>query len=92
MTDEDVIEQCADLLVAGRLHVHAPPEPDTSTTLVAPPPGKPVPFPLSERNRKSVSSKPPAHDPPTFPAGAKLNAQAAALIAAAAQGAPFCPQ
>jgi hypothetical protein len=93
MTDEDVIEQCTDLLVSGSLHVHAPPEPKTSTTLVAPPPPKPVPFPLSERNpRKSASSQPPAPDPPTFPPGTALNAQAATLIAAAAQGAPFCPQ
>jgi hypothetical protein len=33
----------------------------------------------------------PGSDPTTFPSDANLAAQAATLVAAAAQGAPFCP-
>jgi hypothetical protein len=46
---------------------------------------------VSERkSRAPAAVRPPAADPPTFPA-INAAAQAATLVAAAAQGAPFCP-
>jgi hypothetical protein len=46
---------------------------------------------VSERkSRAPAAARPPAADPPTFPA-INAAAQAATLVAAAAQGAPFCP-
>ena len=99
MSDAGVIEELASLLVCGRLHVHTEPLPSmpivtaaAGAAAVADPPS--TPFPLAERKPRrpphSAPARPPA-EPPTLPAGLDHNAQAAALTAAAASGAPFCP-
>jgi hypothetical protein len=53
---------------------------------------KNVPFPLSERQPRDTAPPLPVIDPPSFSLNANLSAQAAALVAAAASGAPFCQE
>jgi hypothetical protein len=53
------------------------------------------PFPLSERlprSARATTSQPQAIDPPTFDPSLNDAAQANALMAAAAEGKPFCPE
>ena len=95
MRDEAVIDWLATLGARGEVHLHSavpPIFPALGGTYTAAP--DPVPFPISERKppapREAV--RPPIFDdPPTFPSGVNLAEQGAALIAAAAQGAPLCP-
>jgi hypothetical protein len=51
-------------------------------------------FPLSERRRASSASQPPPadSDSPLFDPNLDAGAQADALVAAAADGQPFCPE
>jgi hypothetical protein len=93
MSDEEIVDRVADLLVSGRIHVHVQPVNPVSAGGSAPSEPE-APFPLSERQPRSqaVASSPPVSDPPTFPADLDGGAQAAALVAAAASGQPFCPE
>jgi hypothetical protein len=93
MSDEEIIDQIAELLVSGRLHVHVQPARRVSAASSAV--SEPVvPFPLSERKPRpqAVAYSAPVSDPPTFPSDLDGAAQASALVAAAASGQPFCPQ
>jgi hypothetical protein len=103
MSDEEVIDQIAELLVSGCLHIHGQPvRPVTltgggsqgSTTSAKTEAEKPVPFPLSERRSRmpTVSSRERAVDPdqPTFSSNTDFAAQAATLVAAAHGGAAAC--
>jgi len=94
MSDEEVIDHTAELLISGRLHVHAPRAPAVSVYGFAPSePPKFVPFPLSDRTPSpQAASSQPLSDPPTFPPDIDGAAQADALAAAAAGGQPFCPE
>jgi len=95
MSDEEVIDHTAELLISGRLHVHAPRAPAVSVYGFAPSePPKFVPFPLTDRRPRpqAGASNAPASDPPTFPSDIDGAAQANALAAAAAGGQPFCPE
>ena len=89
LTDTTLVDQMAELLTSGRLHLHA-------KKMEAHPVGTPkatedaAPFPISEHQPRYASSPPPLLDPPTFPSNVDLSAQSAALVAAAAQGTPFC--
>jgi len=47
---------------------------------------------LERKQPPEIPVNPPAIDPPTFSPNISLLAQAASLVAAAAQGAPFCPE
>jgi hypothetical protein len=49
------------------------------------------PFPIQERTKTVTSAPPPPADPPTLP-DVNVQAQAAALSSAAAQGVPFCAE
>jgi hypothetical protein len=94
MSDEEIMNRIADLLVSGRLHIHVPPaRPVSAGGSAASEPE--APFPLSERQpprTQAVASSAPVSDPPTFPSDLDGSAQAAALVAAAASGQPFCPE
>jgi hypothetical protein len=103
MTDEAVIDQIAKLLSSGRLHIHMLPirgavlegseQSQRFTTFVVTDTEKFVAFPLSERSpRVPGTFREPAVDPPTFSSNMDAAAQAATLVAAAAEGKPFCPE
>jgi hypothetical protein len=53
--------------------------------------GSPSVVPSERMARAQIPRKEPASDPPIFSSNTNLVAQAATLVAAAAQGAPFCP-
>ncbi len=89
MADDTVIEQIADLLVADRLHIHAK-EMETIAAGGTAESDQSVAFPLAERQSRESAPPPPAADPPTFSPKVDPSAQAAALVAAASQGQPFC--
>ena len=91
-SDNSVLEQVAELLVSGRLHLHA------KKMEAAPPAGTTaseeesvVAFPISAHRSRQPEATPQFADLPVFPAKADLVAQAAALVSAAAAGSPFCP-
>lgn len=92
MSDDAVIDQIAELLAAGRLHIHVHPMKPTMGPSTGSGPSQPS-FPLSERKPKATTSShkvqaPP--DPPTFPVNVDAAAQAETLRTAAQQGTPFC--
>ena len=104
ISDETVVDQIADLLVSGLLHIHMAPTVTTAGTSAASQPQSIaasagadtfVPFPLSARNARASHTPPrgtttPLPDPPTFPNDTDYAAQAATLIAAAQAGTPTC--
>ena len=89
MADDTVIEQIADLLVADRLHIHAK-EMETIAAGGTVESDQSVAFPLADRQSRETAPPPPVSDPPTFSPKLDSSAQAAALVAAASQGQPFC--
>ena len=92
MADEAVVEQVAELLISGRLHIHAKKIEARPAGGVTTSEGESVvAFPISEHQSRDPEPAPQFADPPSFPAKADLVAQAAALSAAAAAGSPFCP-
>jgi hypothetical protein len=92
MSDEAIIDQIVELLISSRLHVHAlfekaPPR-GTSGEIAS----KAAPFPLAERTPRSEGyERAPIKEPPTF-SDIDAAAQADTLVAAAAEGKPFCPE
>ena len=93
ISDENVIDQIADLLARGLLHIHASTI-ATRGTSQGPGAGEAsVPFPLSGRQpRAPVLSSDAPSVLSTFTSGMDPSIQAAALVAAAASGKPFCPE
>jgi hypothetical protein len=92
MSDDAIIDQVTELLISGRLHIHAlfeqePPGGTSSVAIDAPP----APFPLSQRKAPLVADRPSVSDPPTF-SDIDAAAQAATMAAAADSGKPFCPE
>jgi hypothetical protein len=95
LTDHEVVERMADLLYSAKVLAVVreqggrPGSPTPKTPVAAPA------FPLSERTQRARTSTPkpaPAEDPPTFNPRLDSVVQAAALVAAAENGMPFCPQ
>lgn len=87
MSNDDVVDSIAALLASGRLHVHSEVVerlPVIEGVKAPPRPERPAP-------RAAAPSSRPAAIPPTFPPNVNLSSQAATLVAAAADGAPFCP-
>jgi len=84
-----LVRRVEQLLISGQLHFHKKEREvqsgsgDLETQ---------VPFPLSQRQPREASAAPPVFDPPSFSPDVDLAAQAATLVAAAAQGVPFCPE
>jgi len=97
LTDHQAVERMAALLYSRKV-VAVAREQGVGAGAAAPAPKAAAiapAFPLSERVRRAptASSKPePAEDPPTFKPRLDAVVQAAALVAAADQGKPFCPQ
>ena len=95
MSEDDAIEQVVHLLIRQRLHVHVTPLKPVAFTQVE---GDVSQAAASSPARASQSASSPsraqsvASDPPTFNSPLDGAIQAAALVAAAAQGQPFCPQ
>jgi hypothetical protein len=94
LTDHQTLERLAVLLHSRRIVVIAREyrsgsgQPSASAAPTAPA------FPLSERSSRAstASYQPQQNDPATFDSNTDANAQAAALVAAAADGKPFCPE
>jgi hypothetical protein len=97
LTDQEALQQMAELLYARKAVVVARQE---RTSSGSPSQTQPIPvaFPLSERaSRRSTtstttSSPAPAEDQPTFDSKLDAVAQASALVAAAKESLPFCPE
>jgi hypothetical protein len=93
VTDHVVLERMSNLLHSRRVVVTCREYRAASgmpASVQAPAPA----FPLSERapREASASSPPQQTEPPTFSPDCDPNAQAAALVAAAQDGKPFCPE
>jgi len=87
MSNDDVVDSIAALLARGTIHVHAEPIERLPVMAVV----KPAPPPMAAPSARAPSPKLSAIDAPTFPANVNLLSQATTLVAAAAEGAPFCP-
>jgi len=87
MSNDDVVDSIVALLARGTVHVHAAAVERLPVTAVV----KPAPPPMAAPRAPAPSTRPPAIDAPTFPANVNLLSQASTLVAAAAEGAPFCP-
>ena len=95
VTDHAVLERLATLLYNRRIVIMT----DLQLTSSGEPAAESEPaspaFPLSERTQKTASNSstpPPTNDPATFSPNSDAAAQAAALVAAAANGTPFCAE
>ena len=86
-SDALLVERIERMLMSGQLHLHVRPREVKGGVDGG---ERNVPFPLADRQPRAASSPPAVVDPPSFSPDADLAAQAAALVAAAASGAPFC--
>jgi hypothetical protein len=93
LTDHQVLERLAGLLSSRRIIVIGR-EQRTSSGQPAEKAESSAPaFPLSERATAApASAPPPPTEPSTFDPNVDAAAQASALVAAAADGKPFCPE
>jgi hypothetical protein len=83
------IRKIEQLFSFGRLHVHKRQrEVGSGSGGDAPS----VPFPLADHRPRVASKPPPILDLPVFSPHMNMSAQAAALVAAAASGTPFCQE
>ena len=89
VADPGLVQRVEELLISGQLHFHKKKREVHSGAEVQ---ENNVPFPISNRQTRDASPPPPVLDPPSFPPDVDLSAQAAALVAAAAQGTPFCAE
>ena len=88
MSDDQVINQIAELLTSDRLHIHVEPMEMTlgpTSVPIASGPAKPKAAPTATRKLPTMD------DLPTFPSNIDFAAQAATLVAAADSGAAVCP-
>ena len=98
LSDDQVVDGIAGLLMRGRLHVHAKKSEPVANMAkpVDQPPASPDPLAAHIPRQPRTQTfprlvQPPMLDRPTFPPNVNMLAQAAALVAAVAAGAPFCP-
>jgi hypothetical protein len=93
LRDYATLDELARLLYAGSVVAISREKPRQPSIVPASKKEDFVPFPLSARKGPAPSTyRPPPSDPPTFSSNADLAAQAAALVAAAHDGKPFCPE
>ena len=83
------IRKIEQLFIFGRLHVHKKRIKGGSGEDVE---KREVPFPLADRQPRVASQPAPIVDLPIFAPNLNMSAQAAALMAAASSGAPFCQE
>jgi hypothetical protein len=88
-TEDAVIDAVAGLLAQGRIHIHAKPHEPLVARVVNVPAGAPPPAPPAPRPAPKPALRISAGNAPLLDVNMSL--QAAALVAAANQGAPFCP-
>jgi hypothetical protein len=94
VTDQQVLERMAGLLHSRRVVVISREDRAAGAAPTAAQTAAPA-FPLAERAPREApvtTSPQQAVDPSTFSPDTDQNAQAAALVAAAADGKPFCPE
>jgi len=84
--DGSLVRRMEELLATGRFNFNY----NTKIVQYGAPLQESAPFPLAQRQSRDTSRAPAVSDPPSFPPDVDLPAQAAALLAAAASGAPFC--
>lgn len=91
LTDDEIVDLIIHFANFGRIHVHARSLTTGDHPVSQASKPKPAAFPLSERGgNQSSGSRREQNEPDTF-SNYGPDAQAAALAAAAASGAPFCP-
>jgi hypothetical protein len=94
VTDHQVLERMAGLLHSRRVVVISREDRAAGAAPTAAQTSAPA-FPLSQRAQRETAPSTPAQqsaDPSTFSPNTDQTAQAAALVAAAADGKPFCPE
>ena len=89
LSHDAFVRKIEQLFISGRLHVHRKPREVRSGTGEDRPN---VAFPLSNRQPRIASGPPPIVDMPIFSPNLNMSAQAAALVAAAVSGTPFCQE
>ena len=89
VSDATLVRRIEDLLISGRLHLH---KKEREVQSGSGNQDQQVPFPLSQHQPREAYVPPPVIDAPSFSRDVDLAAQAATLVAAAAQGTPFCPE
>jgi hypothetical protein len=83
------VRKIEQLFMSGRLHVHKKQMEAAGGAGVE---ERNVPFPLQDRQPRIASGPAPIVDVPVFSPHMNMSAQAAALVAAAASGTPFCQE
>jgi hypothetical protein len=91
MSDDAVTSLVAAQLSSGLLHVRVRRERKLQPQSYSPPKKAEQPMVAAPSRPAPPMPKAVAIDPPTFDPDVDLAAQSGALVAAAAQGAPFCP-
>ncbi len=89
LSHDALVRRVEQLFISGQLHVHKKP---TKVHSGSGPKEPSVAFPLANRQPRIASQPPPMMDAPVFAPNVNMAAQAAALVAAAASGAPFCQE
>lgn len=84
-----LLRRIEQLFISSRLHVHKKPREVRSGSGGDAPN---VTFPLANRQPRIASQPAPMVDMPVFSPNLDMSAQAAALVAAAASGTPFCQE
>jgi hypothetical protein len=94
LTDHQVLERLAAMLGSRRIIVIAKEMRSSSGQPAEKVQSAAPAFPLSERSAAAAPAAPPPppSDPSTFDPNVDAAAQASALVAAAADGKPFCPE
>jgi len=83
------VRKIEQLFASGKLHVHKKRMEAAGGTGFE---ERNVPFPLQDRQPRVASGPAPIVDLPVFSPHMNMSAQAAALVAAAASGTPFCQE
>jgi len=89
LSHDALLRKIEQLFISGRVHVHKKPREVRSGSGGDAPN---VAFPLADRQPRVASQPPAINDAPIFAPNVNMSAQAAALMAAASSGAPFCQE
>jgi hypothetical protein len=92
LSDEAILEAVADLIASGELVLVQTNDRAVGNTIFGKAAKSTAPPPPAPRPATQAPAPPPPQDPSIFPPNVDLVAQAAAIQAAAQQGAPFCVQ